>query len=141
MLLDRHRIVGAALDRGIVGHDHALPAHDAPNPGDQPGGMDLVLIHAEGRHRRDLEERAAGIEKLVHPLAGKQLSPRMMALAGLGRPAAGDLGALVGEVADEFRHRLRIGAEVFAAGIDRGDELGHGEGVYRDNALRNEGRS
>src|SRR5207244_418270 len=31
VLLHRHRVVGAALDGGVVRHDHALAARDAPD--------------------------------------------------------------------------------------------------------------
>ena len=39
VLLDRDRIVGAALDRGVVGDDHALAAHHPADP---------VMIPAHG---------------------------------------------------------------------------------------------
>ena len=42
VLLDRQRVVGAALDRGVVGDDHHLPAVDLADAGD----------HARRRHRR-----------------------------------------------------------------------------------------
>ena len=53
MFLDRHRIVGAALDRGIVGDDHDFPAVDKADPGDEPGAMNVAFVHAEGGERAD----------------------------------------------------------------------------------------
>ena len=37
VLLDRERVVGAALDRGVVGDDQHLAARDAADAGDEPG--------------------------------------------------------------------------------------------------------
>ena len=49
VLLDRHRVVGAALDRRVVGDDHALaPAHP-PDAGDDPGAGRVAVVHARAR--------------------------------------------------------------------------------------------
>ena len=98
---------------------HSRPI-DPADAGDQPGGMDRVVIHAVRGERRELEERRAGIEQLRDALARQQLAARLVALARLGRTALGDRGALVGEVADQFRHRLRIGLEFRGVDIDGG---------------------
>ena len=52
VLLDGHRIIGAALDRRIVGHDHALAAADAADTGDDAGGGHFAAIHAHRRPAR-----------------------------------------------------------------------------------------
>ena len=52
VLLDRQRVVGAALHRRIVGDDHHLAAGDAADAGDQPGAR-------ARRRRRDRWRRAA----------------------------------------------------------------------------------
>jgi hypothetical protein len=57
VLLHGDRVVGAALDGGVVGHDHAQASGDPPDPGDDPRAGDLVVVHAVGGHRRELEER------------------------------------------------------------------------------------
>ena len=63
MLLHRHRIIGAALDGGIVADDDAFAAGDAADAGDDAGAVDGVLVHAVGGERREFEERRAGIEQ------------------------------------------------------------------------------
>ena len=74
MLLDRHRVVGAALDRRVVGDDHALaPGHPADAGDDSRAGA-LVVVHAVGGQRGHLEQRAAGIEQAVDPVARQQLA-------------------------------------------------------------------
>ena len=53
VLLHRHRIIGAALHRGVVADHHDLATLDAADPGDQPGGRDVAAIHAvRGETRR-----------------------------------------------------------------------------------------
>ncbi len=76
MLLHRHRIVGAALDGGVVAHDHAFAALDAADAGDDAGAVDRVLVHAVGGERRQFEKRRAGIEQAHHALARQQFAAR-----------------------------------------------------------------
>ena len=65
MLLHRHRIIGAALDRRIVADDHAFAALDAPDAGDDAGAVDRRrhtcrwrrAATARGTARRDRSAR------------------------------------------------------------------------------------
>ena len=65
VLLDRERVVGAALDGGVVGDDHALLAvHDA-DAGHDARPRRIAVVHAVSGERRELEpgrcpDRAAG---------------------------------------------------------------------------------
>ena len=59
MLLHRHRIIGAALDGGVVAHDHALAALDAADAGDQAGAVDGVVVHAVARRAATVRETAS----------------------------------------------------------------------------------
>ncbi len=56
MLLYRHRKVGAALDRGIVGHDQHFAAIDPADAGDQAGARRGVVVHAVGRQCGQLKK-------------------------------------------------------------------------------------
>ena len=70
VLLDRHRVIGAALHGGIVADDHYLAARHAPDPGDQPRAVDFVFaVHAVRGQLPDFEKGAARIEQPLHPLA------------------------------------------------------------------------
>ena len=84
MLLDRHRVIGAALDGGVVGDDHAFPAGDPTDAGDQPGGRHLVVVQPVRRELADLQERAQRIEQGSHPIARQQLAAIEMPLPGFG---------------------------------------------------------
>ena len=81
MLLHRHRIIGAALDRRVVADDHAFAALDAADAGDDAGAVNRVVIHAVGGERRQFEKRRARIDQPQHPLARQQLAARDVALA------------------------------------------------------------
>jgi hypothetical protein len=113
MLLHRHRIIGAALDGGIVADDDAFAAGDTANAGDDAGAVDGVVIEAVGSERRQFEERRAGIDERHHPLARQELATRQMTLAGLRRAAFGCLGALRLELSDPRAHGGLVGAELF----------------------------
>ena len=57
VLLHRDRVVGAALDGGVVGDDQHLAARDASDAGDDAGAGRLVVVHLPGGQGRELEER------------------------------------------------------------------------------------
>ena len=121
MLLHRHRIVGAALDGGVVADDHAFAALDAADAGDQAGAVDGVVVHAVGGERRQFEERRAGIDQPHHALARQQLAARQMALA---RRAAGPPSAASARRRLQFvgkrAHARGIGGELRGTGVDGG---------------------
>ncbi len=111
MLLDRDRVVGAALDGRVVGDDHAPrgPADpaDAGDDAARPGAV--VVVHPGGGQRAELEERAAGVEQPVDPVAGEQLAAGDVLGAG-GLAAAAPHGL-------EPRVQLRgLGAQVVGHG-------------------------
>ena len=76
VLLDGDRVVRAALHRRVVADDHAFAAGDAADAGDDAGARRFVAVHAEGRERRQLEERRARIEQHFHAIAGQQFAAR-----------------------------------------------------------------
>src|SRR5256885_12114696 len=58
---------------------------DAAHPadaGDHARARCVVVVHAHGGERRQLEERRAGIEQRPHALARQELASADMALAG-----------------------------------------------------------
>ena len=111
MLLDRQRIVGAALDGGVVGHHDAFaPVHPA-DAGDDAGRGYVVLIDAPGGELGKLQEGGAGVEQAAHPVAGQPLAARQMALAGAFAAAFLHPGHGFAQVRGERPHRVRIGAE------------------------------
>ena len=74
MLLDRHRIVGAALHRRVVADDHDLAAGDPADACDQPCPRHLAVVHVAGGKLADLEERRTGIEQALDAIAGQELA-------------------------------------------------------------------
>jgi hypothetical protein len=83
MLLDGHREVGAALDRGVVGHDDHLAPRDPADAGDDACPRRLVIVEAVGGQRRQLQEGRARVEQPLHPLARQQLAARDVTLGRL----------------------------------------------------------
>ena len=81
MLLHRDRIVRAALDRGVVADDHAFAALDASDAGDDSGGMDVAVVHAEGGERRNSRNGEPGSTSRSTRSRGRNLPRVRMALA------------------------------------------------------------
>ena len=120
VLLHRHRVIGAAFDRRVVGDDHAFAALDAADAGDQAGAVDGVVVEAVGGERRQLQEWRAGIDQVHDAVARQQLTARHMALAGALRPAQSGLGAALLQFLDKRAHALGVGAEFPRVRIDGG---------------------
>ena len=117
VLLHRHRVVGAALDGGVVGDDDALAAGDPPDAGDDARGRGVTVVQPVRGQRGELQERAAGVEQRVDPVAGQQLAARHVPLAGplaatFRHPAEllGQVGGQVGVRRGVARGGLTVGA-------------------------------
>ena len=90
MLAHRERVIGAPLDRGVIGHEHALLAFDPSDSGDDARGGKVVVVHLVGGERRELQPGTSGIEHPVDPIANQELLAREMLAAGFERPAFAD---------------------------------------------------
>lgn len=113
VLLHGHRIVGAALHRGVVDDDHDLAPLDAADAGDHARRGDILGIHVPRRKLADFQERRAGIQELGQSVPREQLSALHMALARLVRSALFDGRRLAGNVGDQRAHALGICLEGF----------------------------
>ena len=134
VLLDGHRVVGAALDRRVVGDDDAGRALDPADAGDDPGARRLVVVQAVRGERAQLEERRARVEEAVDPLADRQLAA--LAVAGDRAVVAAGAAARDGrlaraQVGDEGRHRVVVGARLGGGGIEPAAQDGHGPMIGR----------
>ncbi len=89
MLLDGHGIIGAALDGRIIGDDHRLAAMDQADPGNEPGAVNVPLIHTVSGERADFQKRRTGIDEARDAFARKQLAAPDMPVARLCRAALG----------------------------------------------------
>jgi hypothetical protein len=76
VLLDRHRIVGAALHGRVVADDHAFAAADSADARDDPGRGDRAVVHLVRGELRELEERRPGIDQRADALARQELAAR-----------------------------------------------------------------
>ena len=128
VLLHRQREVRAALDRRVVGHDHALLTLDHADAGDDPGARGLSLVHVPGGQRVQLEERRAGIDQPVDPLAGEQLAARAVALDRALAAASGDLGGTRLQLVDELFHPSLPAREVVGS-LDTALQQRHGRSL------------
>jgi hypothetical protein len=118
MFLDRHREIGATLHRCVIGDDHHLAAGNAADTGDDAGAWRLVAIHAVGRQRTDLQERAAGIEQKLDAAARQELALAGVALARRLRPSPSRFRGAVIELVDEGYVLAGIRLEDLAVAID-----------------------
>ena len=87
VLFDGEGIVGAGLNGGVVGHDHALAATDHADARDYARGMGLSVVHLPGGQGAELEEGTVVIDKFFDALAGGHLASGPMAGDG-GRGTA-----------------------------------------------------
>ena len=125
VLLHRHRIVGAALHRRVVGDDHhLLPVHPA-DAGDDAGRRRLAVVHAVRGELADLEEGRAGVEQAVDALARQQLAAGDVALSRLGVAAEGDPRRLRAQVGHLRRQVRCVAPEIVGARVEARLDRGH----------------
>ena len=105
VLLHRERVVRAALHRRVVGDDHALPALDDPDSGDDAGRGRVAVVELPGGERVQLEERRPRIDEAVDPLARGELAARAVALRCLLAAACRDACRALAQFGDERLHR------------------------------------
>ncbi len=104
MLLDRHRIVGAALDGRIVGDDHAVLAlHDA-DPGHDAGCRRIVAVHTGRGERRELEKVGSRIDQALDAFARGELIAPAMLFDRFGASAAAHAGEPLAQLGDQPIH-------------------------------------
>jgi GrpB-like predicted nucleotidyltransferase (UPF0157 family) len=122
VLLDRHREVGAALDRGVVGHHHHFLAQHPADAADHPGRGRGAVVHVLGGERRDLQERRARVEQGGDAVARQQLAALDVLLARLLAAALGRACQAPVEFVDQRAVVVRVVAEFAGARIQlRGD--------------------
>ena len=117
MLLDRHRIVSAALDGGVVAHDDAFNAFDAAYARDDAGARGGMVIHVVSGQLRKFKKRRAGIEQLVHALARQQLATCSMLFTGFFATAERKLFDMGAQIIDHCLHGGCIGRKLCRARV------------------------
>ncbi len=70
VLLDSHRIVGATLNSGVVGHDDALTATDPSDSGDDARPGCLIVVHFERGQGRQLQQWTSTVQEMVNTIPG-----------------------------------------------------------------------
>ena len=130
VLFDRHRVIGAALDGGVVADNHAVHPVDAADAGDHAGTRRAVAaiavrVHDQCGQWRQLEERRARVQQHLHPLARWQLAARHMFGSGRLPTACGRLGELHLQIGHQRAHGSRIGLKIRRAGVEFCLQKGH----------------
>ena len=80
MLLHRQGVVGAALDRRVVGDDHAQSIADTTEAGNHTRSWRFIAVKAIGSHGGDLQEGRTIVEQRVDPITREQLPSLDVAL-------------------------------------------------------------
>ena len=119
VLLHGHRVVGAALDRCVVGDHNALAPLHAPDAGDDAGGRDLRAVEPVGSQGREFQERRACVDERVDPLPRQHLAALLVALVRARGAAFEHLRVAAGEVVDQRPHGRLVAPELVRGRIGR----------------------
>ena len=126
VLLHRHRVVGAPLDRRVVGDDQALPIADPADAGDHARARRVVFVKTVGGEGRQLQERRAGVEQPIDAVADEQLVLVAVPLMGLlAASFTGDLHPLA-QVGRELAVERVVHREARVVAPDLGLDSLHG---------------
>jgi hypothetical protein len=125
MLLRGDAVVGAALHRGVVDHQHARPAADQADAGDDAAARGHAVVQALAGELAELEEGRAGVEHRGQPFARQQLAAFLVQAARLlGAADQGPRAARV-QVGDARQVGVAVAREVLTAGRHGGSHQGH----------------
>src|SRR5437773_6698075 len=119
MLLHREGVIGPALHRRVVRDDHALVPADAADPGDHPGAGRLVVVHAEGCERGELEECGARVKQTLDALSRQELPALRVTLARTVGAAQARYGEPLAKLRNEAFHRLAVASRRAVARVRR----------------------
>ncbi len=131
MLLHRHRVIGTALDRGVVGDDYAFHSGHPADAGHHAGARYLVGVQAQRGERGDFQEGAARIEQRVDARARQQFAARLVLGARGGAAALCDARLGLLQVVDHRAQRRGVVGESIAAGLQLGLDHAHGRAIER----------
>ena len=120
--------VGAALDRGVVGHDHAFAPADPADAGDDAGGRNLVVVHVPGRELRQLQKRRAHVEQRAHALARQQFAASRCFSRAASPPPCSISSHLLAQVGD---HAAAMAAALAWNSALRGSSLDLRTGIAK----------
>ena len=85
MFLDRFLNIGPALDRGVIGNDQRFPSFDYADPGNDPGGRELVLMPTVCCQWRKFQKGCIGIDQQVDTFAGQEFAALLVPFDGFRR--------------------------------------------------------
>ena len=120
VLLDRHRVVAAALDGGVVGEDHALDSRHPADTGNQTRSGDVLFVYPMGRQRADFEEGRARIQQRIDPLPWQQFAPRQVACLSLLAAAPPDMLQQLAQLGGQLLHMAAVGSKLGGGRVDSG---------------------
>ena len=126
VLFDRHREIGAALDRRVVGDDDAFAARDAADAGDDAGRRHRAVIHLIGGEAPKIRETATRIEQQPDALARQQLAaPLVPPRATPRRRPARSLPLLSRRSATSARIAAALARNAVGAAVEQGGKNRH----------------
>jgi len=125
VFLDREREVRAALDRRVVGDDHAFLTLDDADARDDARAGRVAVVDLPGGQGGELQEGAPRVDEPVDPLAGGELAARAMALECLLAAAARHLRRALAQLGDEALHPFAPRGELVRAPLGLRGEHGH----------------
>ena len=125
VFLNRQRVIGAALDSGIVSDNHTLTSCDPADAGNDPRARHGIVIHAPGSQLGQFQEGRARVTQVFYPIPRQQFSAGEVFFTGIFITSPGDMTDLGVQVIDQGLHGRGIGLELVGVGFQRGFQDGH----------------
>ena len=116
VLLDSDRVIGPALDGGVIGDDHHLFPLDYAYPGDDAGGRLLPIVHVPRRQGAQLKEGSTGVHQTVNPLPDQHLAAAAVQVHGPLAAAGPHTGQPLFQVPHQVLHAGLVVQEISVAG-------------------------
>ena len=125
VLLDGNRVVGAALDGGVIGEKHDLFPLDHADAGHDTGGRFLPVVHVPCRQGTQLKEGSVGVDQPLDPLPGQQLAPAAVQLHRPLPAASPHTGQPIFQVPNQGLHAGLVVLKIPVGGSQVGADYFH----------------
>ena len=123
VLFDGYRVIGATLDRGVVGQDHHLFALHHTDAGHDAGRRFLAVVHFPRCQGAKFQKGSVGVHQPVDAVPCQHLASAAMQVYRPLAASGANLGQPLFQVADQRFHAGLVVQEIPVGGAEVGTNL------------------
>ena len=125
MFFDCNRVVGAALDGGVVDHQHAVPTMNLSYARDDATAGDVVIVEVPTGQLGEFKKPGTGIQQSFNTFPGKQFAPGTVPFPSFFATTLRDSFYHLRQCSSLCQHEIAVGQKVRRSRINAAGEFAH----------------